>query len=462
MIQKLQHRFILITMASVLFIFALVLVVLNISVNYSAMHQGFDTLYEYNMRQNLMESMTDGSDSENRVENDTSLYGDSAFDTPASETADSSDLSDYADLSEEANFPGVPAVFPGNEEESAEVEMIPAFNWFDDMRIMYVIYNSDETVTDAFVGSNPDMTEDTLLSMANKVLHTDKENGRDGSYLYIRQNDNNLTKIYFLDYGIEKSMSRQLLRTCLFVGIPGTLLIFVLVYFLSRWTTKPVQLAFDKQKQFIADASHELKTPLTIITTNAEVLNGSLPDNKWLTHILDQSARMKQLINDLLSLARLDAYSNQQEYIPMDFSRCVQNTALSFESLAFEYHKEFTMDVEEGLMLSGNEEQIRQLVTILLDNAFKYSDEHGKIHIRLHAHGDRKTLLIRNTGNGIPEKDQEHIFERFYRSESSRNRLYGGYGLGLAIAKAIVDAHHGQLQVKSDGASYTSLIATFS
>ena len=173
---------------------------------------------------------------------------------------------------------------------------------------------------------------------------------------------------------------------------------------------------------------------------------------------------MKVLINDLLSLARLDSYAAKQDFLPMDLSSTVKNAALSFESLAFEYGKQFTMEIQDGLTLNGNEGNIRQLVTILLDNAFKYSGEHGTVNISLSSHGKdkKKILLVRNTGNGIPAEDQKHIFERFYRSEASRNRKYGGYGLGLAIASSIVTVHKGQLTVKSDEATYTAFTATFS
>ena len=119
--------------------------------------------------------------------------------------------------------------------------------------------------------------------------------------------------------------------------------------------------------------------------------------------------------------------------LPMDLSSTVKNAALSFESLAFEYEKQFTMEIQDGLTMNGNEGNIRQLVMILLDNAFKYSGEHSTVSISLSSHGDKKILLVRNTGNGIPAEDQKHIFERFYRSEASRNRKYGGYGLGLAL-----------------------------
>ena len=134
-------------------------------------------------------------------------------------------------------------------------------------------------------------------------------------------------------------MSMQLWRICLWVGLAGMMIILIPVIFLSQWIAKPVQLTFDRQKQFIADASHELKTPLTIITTNAEVLENTLPDNKWLNYILEQSSRMKLLINSLLDLARLDSGTKKNAFQSFDLSKAVRKTALSFESLAYEYEK---------------------------------------------------------------------------------------------------------------------------
>lgn len=434
MIRKLQRRFILITMVSVISIFILILAVLNISVSYSAMQHGYATLQDYAMRE-AAGSIPDAPEKPDITENAEALN-----------TKEDVQLSDP----QENPAPHTDGHFPA-----------PARNWFDDMRVLYVSYDSKGNIEDFSAGGNPDMTEDALLSMASGVLQQSKEKGRLGSYLYLLSETEDGTRLYFLDYGMEKSMSLRLLQICLYVGLLGIILIFIPVFFLSRWTTKPVQAAFDKQKQFIADASHELKTPLTIITTNAEVLRGSLPDNKWLFHILEQTDRMKVLINDLLSLARLDSYAAKQDFLPMDLSSTVKNAALSFESLAFEYQKQFTMDIQDGLTLNGNEGNIRQLVTILLDNAFKYSGEHGTVSISLSSHGDKKILLVRNTGNGIPAEDQKHIFERFYRSDASRNRKYGGYGLGLAIASSIVAAHKGQLTVKSDEATYTAFTATF-
>ncbi|MGN1180684.1 MAG: sensor histidine kinase [Suilimivivens sp.] len=420
MIKKLQYRFILITMACIGFIFILILLALNISMSVSSQKRGYDVLMQYVSR---MEYKADFS----YTEHDNS-----------SESISSPDRNAQAPET-------LPPFFKDNFKHN---------DWFNDMRIFSIVFDSTGQITDISTGENPNLTEDALTSMADTILKKEKEKGTISGYLYLCVPSETKTAIYFLDYTPEQIMSFQLLHVCLWVGLGGMLVIFILVIFLSRWVSKPVKLAFDNQKQFIADASHELKTPLTIITTNAELLRNSLPDNRWLNYILEQSGRMKELINSLLELARLDTGNERQIFHTFDISKAVRNAALSFESLAYEYEKKYTMEIEEHLSFCGNEEQIKQLVTILLDNAFKYSGEQGIISLSLSRHGDKKQLVVHNTGNGINEKEQKHIFERFYRSDASRSRESGGYGLGLSIAQSIVKIHKGQIRVKSDGKSY--------
>ncbi|MCI9199514.1 MAG: GHKL domain-containing protein [Lachnospiraceae bacterium] len=406
MIKKLQRRFILLTMSCIGFIFLLILLILNISMTATSQKRGFDLLSEHIRNQN--------------------------------------------------NFK------PHTRDNFTPDEHPPAFktghrtnDWFNDMRIFSILYNSDGEIREISTKNNPNLSESSLLALADTILQNPKEKGKISDYLYLYIPSEEGVSIYFLDYGPEREMSMQLWRMCLWVGLAGMMIILIPVIFLSRWIAKPVQLAFDKQKQFIADASHELKTPLTIITTNAEVLENTLPDNKWLHYILEQSKRMKVLIDNLLDLARLDSGNEKAFFQSFDLSKTVRKAALSFESLAYEYEKNYIWEIADGLSLYGNEENIKQLVTILLDNAFKYSNAKGCIAISLTQSAEKKQLLVHNTGIGIDIKDQKHIFERFYRIDSSRSRQSGGYGLGLSIAESIVKNHKGQISVKSDGKSYT-------
>lgn len=406
MIKKLQHRFILLTMSCIGFIFLLILLILNISMTATSQKRGFDLLSEHIRNQNSFKTHTRDN-------------------------------------------------FTPDEHPPAFKTGHRTNDWFNDMRIFSILYNSDGEIREISTKNNPNLSESSLLALADTILQNPKEKGEISDYLYLYIPSEEGVSIYFLDYGPEREMSMQLWRMCLWVGLAGMMIILIPVIFLSRWIAKPVQLAFDKQKQFIADASHELKTPLTIITTNAEVLENTLPDNKWLHYILEQSKRMKVLINNLLDLARLDSGNEKAFFQSFDLSKTVRKAALSFESLAYEYEKNYIWEIADGLSLYGNEENIKQLVTILLDNAFKYSNAKGYIAISLTQSAEKKQLLIHNTGKGIDIKDQKRIFERFYRIDSSRSRQSGGYGLGLSIAESIVKNHKGQISVKSDGKSYT-------
>lgn len=170
---------------------------------------------------------------------------------------------------------------------------------------------------------------------------------------------------------------------------------------------------------------------------------------------------MNVLVKDLLELAKLDAYSQKDPLCTIDLSRCVSSAALSFESMAYESNKKFQINIAENIHIKGNEDHIRQLVTILLDNAFKYTDTNGTVSLTLNMKNEKKILNVTNSGKGISASDQPHIFERFYRSDNSRSRESGGYGLGLSIAQSIVKSHGGHIQVKSDGSSYSTFIVTF-
>lgn len=411
MIKKLRFQFILITMLCISFIFILILIVINLSMNISSRNRGFAL------------------------------------------------LSRIADIQiQHPHDPELPE--PAPERSRRNPFLVPpdfSIGGLDTFRSFSVLYDQEGTPLQLHYNKDSDMDQESILQLANRVMQkqTTSDRGVISEYLFLIREHDQGRQIFFLDYSLEKNLSLRLVRICLCIGLVGILFIFIPVFFLSHWITKPVQMAFDRQKQFIADASHELKTPLTIITTNAEVLEGSMGENKWLQHILFQTRRMNILIKNLLDLARLDSYDKAISFSDFDMSKAVKNAALSFESLAFEYRKTYRIDIAPNLFLHGDENAIRQLVTILLDNAFKYSDDEGFISLFLYSQGDKKVLRIENSGPGIPPEDQPYIFERFYRSDTSRSRSSGSYGLGLSIAASIAKIHRGQLHVSSDGTSYT-------
>lgn len=411
MIKKLRFQFILITMLCISFIFILILIVINLSMNISSRNRGYAL------------------------------------------------LSRIADVQiQHSHDPKLPNPVPERSHRNP-FQIPPDFpvGGLDTFRSFSVLYDQNGSLLQLHYNKDSDMDQERILQLADRVIQQKSASDRGviSEYLFLIREHDQGRQIFFLDYSLEKNLSMRLVRICLCIGLVGILFIFIPVFFLSHWITKPVQMAFDRQKQFIADASHELKTPLTIITTNAEVLEGTMGENRWLQHILFQTRRMNILIKSLLDLARLDSYDKAISFADFDMSKAVKNAALSFECLAFESRKTYHMDIAPNLIHHGDENAIRQLVTILLDNAFKYSDDEGFVSLLLYPQGDKKVLKIENSGQGIPPEDQPYIFERFYRSDTSRSRSSGSYGLGLSIAASIAHIHSGQLLVSSDGASYT-------
>ena len=229
---------------------------------------------------------------------------------------------------------------------------------------------------------------------------------------------------------------------------------FAISLFLARLSLKPVERAWTQQRQFVADASHELKTPLTVILANTGIM-AAHPDatvasqRKWLGYIQEEAQRMKELVEDMLFLAKHDGAERPKDSRTVNFSDLVTGCVLRFESVAFERQVELNSHIQPGLSLSGEPDSLERLVMILLDNAVKYAGDRGRVDVDLSRRQERAVLSVRNTGEPIPPEHLEHLFERFYRVDGSRSRKEGGYGLGLAIAHTIVQSHRGQIEVRS-------------
>ncbi len=294
-----------------------------------------------------------------------------------------------------------------------------------------------------FVASlnNEVLNADSAQKYVSAIINDGAANGMLNSYQFCSSEKGNGTIMVFTDKSSEMDMLDQLSRTSILIGVVGFIVLSAVAFFLSKKSIEPVKVAFEKQKQFISDASHELKTPLTIISANADVLSEEIGCNKWLTYIQAQADRMNVLVNDLLNLTRLE--NNTSDFIKCDFdlSKAVENTVLPFECRAFEENRKLEIDIQEGLTANGSERHIKQMAAIFIDNALKYSDENGTVRVSLSLVGDKKVFSVFNTGTGIKESDKDKIFERFYRSDDSRSRMTGGYGLGLPIAKSIIDKH---------------------
>ncbi len=258
--------------------------------------------------------------------------------------------------------------------------------------------------------------------------------------------------VFFADISDEIKTLRQLTYTCIFILIMSLVLFFVISMLLARLTVKPVETAWNQQKQFIADASHELKTPLTVIMTNAEML---LDDNhsekkrvQFSESILTMSKQMRGLTESLLELARSDNNSREAVYEDADLSGIVSEAVLPFEPLYYEKDITLNCEIEGGLIVGGDSAGLYRLMDILLDNAMKYSYPHTEVVVRLKKHKDHCVLSVANHGDSISKLDLKNIFKRFYQIDKSRNANHS-YGLGLSIAESIVKQHKGKIWAES-------------
>lgn len=285
----------------------------------------------------------------------------------------------------------------------------------------------------------------TAIDYAQSVVTGGNEQGFVEDYRYTVYTVGNETHVIFLDYGREMGSFRTFLFTGVGVSLIGLLAVLLLLIFLSGRIVKPFSENYEKQKQFITDAGHELKTPLTIIDADAEVLEMDIGENEWLADIQMQTKRLAQLTNSLIQLSRMEEQP-QIEKIEFPISDVVEETVETFQALAKTQNKNLSSRIQPMLSLNGDEKAISQLVTILLDNAVKYSDDGGKIEVTLEKQKNLIRLGVFNTADSVPKESLTSLFNRFYRADPSRNSRTGGYGLGLSIASAIVASHKGKIQ----------------
>lgn len=267
-------------------------------------------------------------------------------------------------------------------------------------------------------------------------------------------------EIAFADLSWEREGTRGQVLSAVVLFAAASAGFFAVSWFLSRWLVRPVERSWKQQQQFVADASHELKTPLTVLLADADILLAHRDETvdsqrKWVEHIRQEGLRMKGLVQDLLFLARGDAGGRERPKGAVPLTDLCEGCVLSFDPVAFERGLTLESAIAPGVTVTGNGEELRRLVAILLDNACKYCGPGGAVRVTLAA-GDKAVLTVHNTGEPIPAEAQPHLFERFYRADAARSQ--GGCGLGLSIAAAIVDGHRGKITVHSaegEGTAFT-------
>ena len=294
--------------------------------------------------------------------------------------------------------------------------------------------------------------EDTLLPLVTAALSADADSGvlRTQHMRYFRLEGAIAVRIAFMDSTFEQATLRSLVRVCLLIGAAALLVLFGLSWMLSGFVTRPVARTWQNQQQFLSDASHELKTPLTVILSSADLLKTSAqPEQRqYVDNISVESRRMKALVEDMLTLSRTES-GRAAPFAPLDLSDLVTDAALRFEPVAFEAGHPLQYDIQNGASLSGDRQQLDQLLDILLDNAVKYAAKDAPIRLTLDISGKNAVLAVENPGDPIPPDKLPHLFDRFYRVDDARTGA-GGFGLGLAIAQQIVRRHKGTITAASD------------
>lgn len=303
-------------------------------------------------------------------------------------------------------------------------------------------------------------TDEQVAQLVQRALKSGDSRGCIGSQFYLLSASEDGRLMVVIDARRDLESARRSLTSIVRVTAAAWAVLTAGALLLIRRMLRPVQDAFERQKQFVWDASHELKTPLAVISANAEALSAEIGENESLFYIQSEIRRTDRLVQNLLTLARMDGGRMQPALRTFDLSRALTGVTLPFESAVFEAGRTLKTHIDEGVECTGDEEMLKQLAVILLSNALKYSNDGGEIDVRLSRRDGRPVLEVQNTGTPIPPESLPRIFDRFYRVDDSHNRENPGNGLGLSIARSIVQAHRGEIAVQSDAQRGTTFRVT--
>lgn len=337
--------------------------------------------------------------------------------------------------------------------------------WNDD-RVLLPYFTVEVWGSHAYVtgGTYSDLENtESLRAILKDCLSQPEQEGTIRPYglRYLRENNGLYQRIAFVDMSMEVTMLRSLMGPYLAIALLSLLLLLGVSVLLSRWAVRPVERAWSQQRQFLSDASHELKTPLTVILSNAELLESTPLEERparWADNIHSEAGRMKSLVEEMLTLARADNMARTDVFSQVSLSDLASDCVLSFEPVFFEAGRTLDYSIQEELHVRGDGEKLRQLISILLDNAIKYGDPGGPVTLTLERGERQARLTVSNPGTPIDPEQLSHLFERFYRADASRGEQRG-FGLGLSIAKAITQEHHGTIRAESDAQSTRFLVS---
>ena len=306
-----------------------------------------------------------------------------------------------------------------------------------------VVYSKSGEVLSVQNGNNELQSEETLLEIASSILAGGQKNGKTGNMTYLVEERTDHTLVAMIDGTINDRHQTQLLWQMLIIGSAATLVLVVISIFIARRIVRPLEENDKRQKRFVSDAGHELKTPIAVISANSELLKREIGGNEWLGNIDYENERMSDLVKQLLLLSTTESGELPKE--TLDFSKLVDGEVLPFETLAFEQGKEIQTEIEAGLTVDGNPVELKKLVSILMDNALSHGT--GKvIELTLRREKHSAVLTVTNESEELNAEQLSHLFDRFYRTEEARTGSGPHYGLGLAIAKAVTETHGGAIR----------------
>lgn len=328
-------------------------------------------------------------------------------------------------------------------------------------RYFSVLLSNDGTVVLADTGRVASIDAEEAVVYAKNVWENKSERGFVDNYRYLTCSVENGVRIIFLDCGRQLDNFQNLVITAVIVSLTGLFSVLILMIYLSSRIVKPFSDNYEKQKRFITDAGHELKTPLTIIDADTEVLEMDFGENEWLKDIRSQTKRLADLTNAMIFLSRMEEGLKNEIAAEFSLSDMAENMVSAFQAPAKVNEKVLTANIAPMIFMKGDEKAVCSLLTILLDNAIKYSDEKGNISLSLEKQKNRICLTVFNSSEHISKEQLSHLFDRFYRTDASRNSQTGGYGLGLSIAAATVAAHKGKIIAETKDEKSLKITVTF-
>ncbi|MDO4383124.1 MAG: HAMP domain-containing sensor histidine kinase [Eubacteriales bacterium] len=449
MVKKLRIRFITVAMLSVMFALTLLMVVIN-GVNYRNVVTRSDWTLTV-------------------LANNNGTFPKSFFAKKKSSEASVSDAEDpiviqrrHRSLTPNVGEEGPGDIFQIQLNKKKNSSSIPFETRYfsvlvDSNKIIKEIDSSQILVSDA----------DTLTRFerkASRKLKNDGDRAFIGDFRCTRITSTSGTRYIFLDCSRSLDNFRAFRNVSILTSVIGVVIVFLLILFFSRNVLRPVEESYEKQRRFITDAGHEIRTPLTIINADISVMEMTQEDgepNEWLQDIKQQTSRLATLTNELVYLTRMEeSQKNSTVMKYLDFTALVREVAKSFDARARVDHKDYSYDISDGIALKGDESALQKLISILLDNAFKYSSDEGEIRLAAWTRGKTLFLTVSNSVDSINPEELPHLFDRFYRSENSRNTETGGHGIGLSIAQAVVRAHGGKIGAYTEDGNSLRITAT--